>query len=73
LPQIHSIQDALSLEKGHLMSICLKVNFTDKDVTKATKLILENKVQMSFETQAELLAYAGNKLGWGLGAGYYTA
>ena len=55
------------------MSICLKVNFTDKDVTKATKLILENKVQMSFETQAELLAYAGNKLGWGLGAGYYTA
>ena len=64
---------ALNLPQGRLAIDCFEATFSPENVVEATKLIIEHGGHHHpFVSQAGIIVYAGNNLGWGLGAGYQT-
>ena len=50
-----------------------EVDIYVKDVVDAARCIIRNGGrERPFQTQADVVAYAGNELGWGTGGGYTT-
>lgn len=68
MAKIRTVGDALQLPKGKLVLGIFEVDVTD--VASAAELIIGAHVDKEFYSQAEVIAYAGNKLGWGTGEGY---
>jgi len=68
MAKIRTVGDALQLPKGKLVLGIFEVDVTD--VASAAELIIGAHVDKEFYSQAEVIAYAGNKLGWGAGGGY---
>jgi hypothetical protein len=66
-------EDALSLPKGRLVALGMfEASFTDRNVYECAELIVKADVNEKFFSQAEIVAYAGNELGWGQGKPYRT-
>lgn len=70
MAKIRTVGDALKLPKGKLALGIFEVDVTPDDVASAAELIIGDNVGKEFYSQAEVIAYAGNKLGWGTGEGY---
>lgn len=70
MAKIRTVDDALKLPKGRLALDGFEVSVTHGDVADAAELIIRANVGKEFYRQAEVIAYAGNKLGWGAGGGY---
>lgn len=66
--------DALELPEGRLAMGNIVVSFSPENVVEAAELVVEKGgADKPFVSQAGIIAYAGNKLGWGVGEGYATA
>lgn len=70
--QIQKATDALRLPEGKLVISAFQASFSAENVIAAATLIIEHGVTETFKTQAAVVAYAGNELGWGQGEGYST-
>lgn len=70
MAKIRTVGDALQLPKGKLVLGIFEVDVTPGDVASAAELIIRAYGDEEFYSQAEVIAYAGNKLGWGAGEGY---
>lgn len=72
-PTVTKPTDALELPTGRLALGVVEVNFSPENVVEAAKLVIgKGGVEDPFVSQAGIIAYAGNNLGWGAGAGYQT-
>ena len=72
---IKKVDEAIALPKGRIainMGFLMEASFGVEDVAECAKLVIENNVEEEFYTQAGVVKYAGNELGWGLGGGYST-
>ncbi|MDD4290170.1 MAG: hypothetical protein PHH83_02730 [Patescibacteria group bacterium] len=66
-------EEALSLPKGRLTLGVFEVSFTPDKVIDCAKLIIaKGGHDENFYSQAGIIEYAGNNLGWGKGGGYKT-
>ena len=70
---ILNIEDAQKLPKGRLLVHgVIEAEFMSHDLEECVNLVVQNKVNRTFYTQAGIVEYAGNNLGWGAGGGYVT-
>ncbi len=65
--------DALELPEGSIIIGIIEASFSRENVIEAAELIAKNGgYEKPFVSQAGIIAYAGNNLGWGMGGGYQT-
>jgi len=65
--------DALDLPEGRLVLSMFQASFSPEDVLECAQLIVDKgDVDVTFVSQAGIIAYAGNNLGFGTGEGYKT-
>lgn len=70
---IQNIEDAQKLPKGRLLVHgCIEAELMPHELEACVNLVVQNKVNRTFYTQAGIVEYAGNNLGWGAGGGYVT-
>jgi hypothetical protein len=69
---IQNLNDALKLPKGSLIWSMFETSPTETELEECVNLIVENKVNRTFYTQAGIIEYAGNNLEWGAGGNYQT-
>ena len=68
---IKTVQEALTLPQGRLIGYgIVVVSFSAETVEAAAKLIIARQVTEKFFSQASVIAYAGNHLGWGVARPY---
>ncbi|MAI07869.1 MAG: hypothetical protein CMF61_02820 [Magnetococcales bacterium] len=70
---IQNIEDAQKLPKGRLLVHgVIEAELMSHELEECVNLVVQNKVNRTFYTQAGIVEYAGNNLGWGQGD-VYTA
>ncbi len=70
---IQNIEDAQKLPKGRLLVHgVIEAELMSHELEECVNLVVQNKVNRTFYTQAGIVEYAGNNLGWGAGGGYVT-
>ncbi len=63
-------EDALDLPEGRLIVSCFEASFGPENVVDCAELIIKSGYDGKFYSQAGVIKYAGNNLGWGVGEGY---
>jgi hypothetical protein len=63
--------DAFKLPEGRLLVMnCIEASFSRENVADCVELIKESGSDKEFYSQAGIVMFAGNTLGWGMGGDY---